>query len=136
MTTAPTDETVPGRSETRWYLGFLVLTVILSFVSFPYTLGVLLTGPFAVWFAVRALYVTRKETQQFGFRLGTWIGLGILASTLLGGFAMLVLYPQYAEYTACTETALTHQAMLQCDRDLEANLLELQGRLEEQLILP
>ena len=131
----PDEHTLPAgaRRDSGFFLLLFAVTIVLYFFSIPLVYGVLLTGPAAGFFAVRALIRSRSVPKITGYRVGLSAGIGVAGLAMLTGFAMIVFHGPVSELQNCSARAITQTAEDQCQRDYQDNIQALMEDTLERL---
>lgn len=111
-----------ARRDSGFFLLFFAITIVLYFLSIPLIFGVFLSAPAAVFFALRAVWRSRKVSKVMSFRIGLIGGAVACGFAMLTGFAMIVFHGPVTELQNCMSRALTQTAQNQCQRDYQDNL--------------
>ena len=122
-----------ARRDSGIFLLLFAVTILLYFLSIPLIFGVIATGPAAAFFAIRAVYRSRKVPKVTSFRVGLLSGALVSFFALFTGLAMVIFYEPVAELQACNTRAITQTATDQCQRDYQNNIEQLMEDWLEQL---
>lgn len=110
----PTEASPRARTYTRLFVGFLLLTVLLYFLSIPYLYFTWLSAPATIVFAILALVATRKQKAITGLRVGLAMGIAMSGLSMLLALGTFVFQDAFIELKDCQERALTISAEQQC----------------------
>lgn len=103
-----------GTIYTRWFMGFLLATLLLYFLSIPFLYFSLVTGPATITFAVLALVATRADAKVTGLRVGLSMGIVVAGMSMLLAVGTFVFEDMFTELRDCQARAITITAQREC----------------------
>lgn len=124
----PRDPVPPKvRRYSRLFVWTMLAAWLLSYAPVVFRLGIIVPAIAGSAFGVMALVATLGQPRMAGLRV--MLGVGGIGAGLLGlmGIGYLAIAPQVLEFDACTRSALTPQATLQCDQEFHDEVFERYG---------
>ncbi len=97
------------------FVASMVLTWIVGTAPYPFAFGVILTSALSVTFATLALVATSKVEQVNFLRVVLVAGGALAALSLISSLASLLVHSELVARSRCEATAITSQAVAQCD---------------------
>lgn len=103
-----------ARMYSQWFMGCLLATVMLYFLSIPYLYFTWLTAPATVTFAILALVATRSQAGIAGLRIGLSLGILFAGFSMLLALGTWIFQDAFLELRDCEARALTITAHQEC----------------------
>lgn len=113
-TQEPTERSPRARLYIRLFMGGLVVTLLLYFLSIPFLYFTWITAPLTALFAILALVTTRSQKGITGLRVGLSMGIALGGLSMLLALGTFVFEDAFVALRDCQARALTISAQNKC----------------------
>ncbi len=110
-----TELTPRARLYTRLFMGSLVVTLLLYFMSIPFIYFAWISAPATIVFAILSLVASRAQKKITGLRLGLSMGIVLAGLSMVLALGVWVFQDAIIAQRDCMARALTNTAQKQCD---------------------
>ncbi|WP_430868429.1 hypothetical protein [Demequina aurantiaca] len=116
----PPEASPRARRYIQLFMGFLLLTLLLYFLSIPFLYFTWISAPATIVFAILALVASRTRTGITGLRVGLSLGIAMSCLAMLLALGTFFFQDSFIALRDCQARALTISAQQQCQDDYDA----------------
>jgi hypothetical protein len=110
----PSEASPRARIYTQLFVGFLLLTLLLYFLSIPFLYFTWISAPATVLFAILSLVATRSQKNITGLRVGLSMGIALAGLSMLLALGTFYFQDAFIALRDCQARAITVSAKQQC----------------------